>query len=231
MKIRRIPLAGLVLLAACASSPDASPVEDNTSPDAVRLELSTDRVYEVGALWLAPGEEAALGEFVGSAFPLAIEEYGLEPLVSVQPAWSSSGEPPDTLFINSWPSRAEYEAFIADPRFTAVEPKRARAVTDMFVSVFSVQEDESILVEPGESLSIAGVWGERAGDDWARALRKDGHVPLALELVDQGEFGPSLAGLVVSRDEGQLRATIRDAGGGLADADVIRTIGGPLATE
>lgn len=219
---------------ACSPGTPSRDPGEATKHDRVTLEFSPGHVYEVGALWLRPGREASLQAFVNGAFPIAIDEYGVKPLVSIVPTWASDGDAPDSVFINEWPSRERYDAFTQDPRFVGLLPQREDATTNLFVSVFSVDAPYEITFSPDQHLALLGTGEETPGSDvkdaWVAMLKASGHVPLTHEASDEGDFGPTLAALGVFDDQAAFAAFAQDTQAQRSWGPAMRAIVGPPAS-
>ncbi len=142
------------------------------------VEFVPGRAYEVTALWVKDGKLDELGQFASEAFPIAMTDYGVRPLLALQPVSVSEGTPPDLMFINEWPSLAEFQGFVEDPRARALFPRRQAAVDDMTISVHQVSEPSSTTLFPEEMLDLTGVW-LGPGDQTAYAE----HDPKRAEIV------------------------------------------------
>lgn len=166
-----------------------------------------DRVYEVTGIWVKDGKMDQLNAYFGKVFPIAVADYGVKPLFSLEPQSAHAGDfVPHLFFVNEWPSLEKFKAFVEDSRARVLFPERDDAVSRMVVSQYKVPAGVTVSLAEGDVVEFAAMWveagkGQQLQDYYQKAFpiaQKHGVraiTPLVAVYSYKGDFVPERAAL------------------------------------
>lgn len=172
-----------------------------------KVTFRPDRVYEVTGIWVKNGKMEQLDSYFGEVFPIALGDYGVQPLFSLQPVSVYAGDfEPQVMFVNEWPSIEAFDGFVSDARAQALFPKRDDAVSRLVVSHYTVPNEVTIDLTDGTVVEFGAMWVKPGQEDelqeyyenvipLAKQFGLEPITPLAAISSYKGDFLPSRAGL------------------------------------
>lgn len=176
-------------------------------PAVKTFSFSTGRVYEVTGIWVRDGKAKDLDAYFGKVFPIAVQDYGLRPVFSLEPISAYAGDfVPNVMFVNEWPSLDHFKRFVSDPRCVALFGERDAAVSRLVVTQYEIPEDTRVEIRSGQVVEFAGMWVKAGMQDEIKAYYAEafpvaqrhgarGITRLAPVYSYRGDFQPTIAGL------------------------------------
>ncbi len=123
------------------------------------IKFEPGKAYEVTGIWVQPENMQALSNYFNKVFPIAMKNYGIKPLFSLQPLSVYSGDfMPQIMFVNEWPSIDSFQSFINDPQVKELFPERDAVVSRLVVSHYSVPEPVEVELSEGDVVEYAAMW-------------------------------------------------------------------------
>lgn len=171
------------------------------------ITFEPEHVYEVTGIWIKPGKEQQIQDYFAKVFPIAMQDYGVMPLFSLQPISVYAGDfKPHIMFVNQWPSQQKFEGFVGDARAKALFAERDDAVARMVVSHYTVPQRKKVVLSHDDVVEFGAMWIKPGREeDLRRYYEKVFPIaqqhglqpitPLAVVSSYKGDFLPSRAAL------------------------------------
>jgi hypothetical protein len=201
-----------------------APFEARENPAVTReLTFKPGRVYEVTGIWVKQGKLDELNAYFGKVFPIAAQDYSVEPLFSLDSASAYAGEfMPHLFFVNQWPSLEKFKAFLADPRAKALFPERDALVSRLVVTQYAVPQPATVTLKEGDVVEFAAMWVKSGHESELQRYYQEAFplakqhgvhpiTPLKPVFSYRGDFLPSQAALNLWGSKESFNSFVADA--------------------